>query len=188
VPVEASILRINPHTGAYDVYAKGIRNPYDIAFDSRGQMYATDNGLLAGQGDRLLGVRQDGNYGWPYYGNIGCDHCPPSPPFLQPDRTLLWLPEYTLPRGIVAYHGTQFPANMFDSLFVAFWNGIEDGQRVARIEPGSIPTDPEALAEWTPEPFITGLIRPADVAVAPDGSLVVADFIYGHVWRVSYSG
>jgi len=25
------------------------------------------------------------------------------------------------------------------------------------------------------------------VVVAPDGSLVIADFIYGHVWRVSYA-
>jgi glucose/arabinose dehydrogenase len=25
-----------------------------------------------------------------------------------------------------------------------------------------------------------------DVALSPDGALVVADFIYGHVWRIVY--
>ncbi|HRF97494.1 MAG TPA: hypothetical protein PLZ51_19940, partial [Aggregatilineales bacterium] len=34
VPYEASILRINPHTGEKTVYAEGIRNPYDVTFDS----------------------------------------------------------------------------------------------------------------------------------------------------------
>lgn len=186
-PYEASILRVNPHTGEYEIYARGVRNAYDLAFDSRGQMYASDNGLLNGFGDRLLLVRPGGHYGWPYYRNAGCDNCPPLPPTLQPDPALLWLPRYTLPRGMVAYSGRQFPANMFDSLFVTFWNGIEGGQRVVRIDPRAIPTDPEALAEYVPEAFVTGLIRPVDVVVAPDGSLVVADFIYGHIWRVSYA-
>lgn len=188
LPNEAAILRIQPHTGDFSVYARGIRNPYDVTFDSSGQMFATDNGLFAGPGDRLLAVRPGGHYGWPHWRALGCDNCPPLPPTLAPDPPLLALPDYTLPRGLVAYDGVQFPANMFDSLFVTFWNGVEWGQRVVRIDPSAIPTDPDALAAYQPEPFITGLIRPVDVVVAPDGSLVVADFIYGHVWRVSYDG
>jgi glucose/arabinose dehydrogenase len=35
---------------------------------------------------------------------------------------------------------------------------------------------------------MTGLIRPIDVAAAPDGSLTVADFIYGNLWRAEYIG
>ncbi len=46
-------------------------------------------------------------------------------------------PPFTRPRGIVAYEGTQFPANMFDSLFVTLWNGVEGGQRVIRIDPAA---------------------------------------------------
>ena len=88
-----------------------------------------------------------------------------------------------MPHGLVAYEGTQFPANMFDSLFVVLWNGIDGGQRVVRIDPQKV-----GQADYVPEPFVTGLIRPIDVTVAPDGSLVVADFVYGHVWRVRYTG
>ena len=61
---------------------------------------------------------------------------------------------------------------------MALWNGVEGAQRVIRVR-----NLPSGQARVTA--FITGLIRPADVVVAPDGALVVADFIYGHVWRVS---
>jgi glucose/arabinose dehydrogenase len=77
---------------------------------------------------------------------------------------------------------------MFNSVFVALWHDNGAGQRIVRVEPGNIPTDPETLATWQPEPFMTGLLRPIDVTVAPDGSLVVVDSVYGHVWRVSYDG
>ena len=94
---------------------------------------------------------------------------------------MLDFPPFTRPRGIVAYQGTQFPANMFDSLFVTLWNGVEGGQRVIRIDPQHV-DDPG----YVPEAFVTGLIRPIDVTVAPDGSLVVADYVYGNIWRVVY--
>jgi sugar lactone lactonase YvrE len=183
LPNEAAILRIHPHTGAVGVFAQGIRNPYDLAVDSSGQLYATDNGLVTGQGDRLLKVDQGARYGWPYWRSLGCENCP-----LDSNRTpvspnLLDFPLYTRPRGLVAYTGTQFPSNMFDSLFVTLWNGVEGGQRVIRVEPSRV-----GEADYTPEAFVTGLIRPTDVAIAPDGALVVADYVYGHIWRVVYDG
>ncbi len=185
-PHEASILRIHPYTGVIKVYAEGIRNPYDLTLDASGQMYATDNGILKGPGDRLLRVDAGGHYGWPFWKTKGCEDCPARNPNVNISPDLLPLPDYTLPRGLVAYTGQQFPKNIFGSLFVTLWHNTPNAQRVVRIDPKSLPTDPEALAEFEPEPFITGLIRPVDVALAPDGSLVVADFIYGHVWRVSY--
>jgi glucose/arabinose dehydrogenase len=71
---------------------------------------------------------------------------------------------------------------------VTLWNGTPGAQRVIRLDPADIPTDPDALAAFTPEPFVTGLIRPVDVTVGPDGTLLVADFIYGFVWRVTWTG
>ncbi|MDZ4671299.1 MAG: PQQ-dependent sugar dehydrogenase, partial [Phototrophicales bacterium] len=186
VPYEASILRINPHTGEKSVYAEGIRNPYDLTFDSFGQLYATDNGMLDGAGDRLLWVLSGGNYGFPYWRERGCADCPVRTGSITILPDMLTLPNYTLPRGMVAYTGDQFPVNMFNSLFVAFWNGTPNSQRIVRINPLTVPLSPEELALYTPEPFVTGLIRPVDVIIAPDGSLVIADFIYGHIWRVSF--
>lgn len=190
-PLEASIVRVNPLTSEVQIVAQGIRNPYDLTFAADGQIYATDNGLLEGPGDRVLMVDNGANYGWPYWRTRGCDTCPARSPALTVMPDLLALPDYTLPRGIVAYTGEQFPVNMFNSLFVAFWNGTPNAQRVVRIEPGTVPpadSDPEVLALYEPEPFVTGLIRPIDVIIDADGALLIADFIYGHVWRVSYAG
>src|SRR5690606_601437 len=184
---EATILRIHPHTGEIEVFARGIRNPYDLTFTSDGQMYASDTGIFLGPGDRLLAVNEGRHYGWPYYRERGCDNCPPRPPNLTIEDDLLPLRDHSLPRGLVAYTATQFPENYFDSLFVTLWNSVRDGQRVVRVDPKRVPRNP-AAAGYTPEPFVTGLIRPIDVAIAPDGSLVVADYIYGHVWQVSYAG
>lgn len=190
-PLEAAIVRINPLTSDVEIVAQGIRNPYDVAFGADGQLYATDNGLLEGPGDRLLAVNNGANYGWPYWRTRGCEACPPRGASLTVAPDLLALPDYTLPRGIVAYTGDQFPVNMFNSLFVAFWNGTVNAQRVVRVELGNVPppdSPPETLALYEPEPFVTGLIRPIDVILDAEGRLLVADFIYGHVWRVSYIG
>ena len=78
---------------------------------------------------------QGANYGWPYWRLLGCQNCPIKPASVNVSPDLLDFPPYTLPRGIVAYTGTQFPANMFDSLFVTLWNGVEGGQRIIRIDP-----------------------------------------------------
>ncbi len=187
-PHEAAILRINPHTGAITVYARGLHNPQDIAFDSRGQAYATDNGLLEGLGDRVLRVDAGAHYGWPYYRGRGCLDCPSTDFSIEYAPDLLTLPDYTLPRGLTVYTGTMFPRELFDTLFVALWHGYDNGQRVIRIDPARVPTDPESLAQFTPETFMSGLIRPSDVTVDAEGALLVADFVYGHVWRVTYTG
>jgi glucose/arabinose dehydrogenase len=181
-PLEASILRIQPHTGDIEVYAEGLRNPYDLTFTSDGQLYATDSGLLTGEGDRLLKVNEGAHLGWPYWTARGCEGCPPMSPRLEITPDLYSFPPYTLPRGIVAYTGAQFPRSHFDALFVALWNAVEGGQQIVRIDPQDI------NEEYVPEPFVTGLIRPVDVALAPGGSLLVADYVYGYVWRVVYEG
>ncbi|MBZ0295740.1 MAG: PQQ-dependent sugar dehydrogenase, partial [Anaerolineae bacterium] len=184
-PLEAAILRIQPHTGEVEPFASGLHNPYDLTFDASGQFYATDQGLVSGQGDRVLRIEPGGNYGWPYWAGRGCDECPfGGSSDILPD--LLTFADFSVPRGLVAYTGTQYPANLFNHLFVVLWNGIEGGQRVVQFDPANPPQPPDEFTPAQAEPFITGLIRPIDITLAPDGTLVVADFIYGHVWKVRY--
>lgn len=182
-PREAAILQINPHTGEQTPYAQGIRFPWDITMTSQGAFYVTDTGLVTGPGDRLLNVEEGGFYGFPFYRTRGCADCPPSRGGLDTLPDLLRFAPYSLPRGIVAYTGQQFPRNMYDTLFVALWNATESAQQIAWIDPD----DPALNTEdYTPHPFMTGLIRPIDVTVAADGSLLVADYIYGHIWQVTF--
>lgn len=185
LPLEASILRINPHTTEITTYAQGLHNPYDIAFSTNGDLYASDSGLVTGEGDRILAIDEGQHYGFPYYRTRGCADCPSRPANLEVAPDLLTLPNYSIPQGLTVYTGTQFPQNMQNTLFVSLWNGTEWGQRIIWIDPNDIRLTSE---EYQPQAFVTGLIRPSDVIVARDGSLLVADFIYGHVWRISYTG
>ncbi len=185
-PEEAAILRVDPATGARELFANGIRNPFDLAFDSTGQLYSTDSGVTQGPGDRVLRVQQGAYYGWPFYRPKGCTECPLPPTAIERAPEWLTLRDFSLPRGLTVYNGEQFPSNMQDTLFVALWNNnTEYAQRVAWIDP----RDPALQdPEYVPQAFVTGLVRPMDATIAPDGSLIVADFTYGHVWRVRYTG
>ncbi|MEL6308314.1 MAG: PQQ-dependent sugar dehydrogenase [Chloroflexota bacterium] len=184
LPNEASILRVNPHTGTIETVAQGTHNPYDLTFTSNGTLYGTDMGLVTGEGDRLLRITEGAHYGWPYYRTRGCAECPPRPAQLdiQPDTYLF--PNYTLPRGIVAYTGTQFPANFQNTLFITLWNETTWGQRVIWLNPNDERLTSE---DFVPDVFMDGLVRPSDVTLAPDGSLLVVDHVNGNVWRVSYT-
>ncbi|HUN09125.1 MAG TPA: PQQ-dependent sugar dehydrogenase [Aggregatilineales bacterium] len=185
VPGEASILRIQPHTAEVSVWAQGLRYPYDLTFNASGQFFATDTGLLTGPGDRLVAPAAGLHFGWPYWRWRGCDACPPTDGTIQQSPDLTRFPDFSLPRGIVAYTGSQFPANLFGSLFVALWNNTFDGQAIVRVDP----TDWRLQRDdYRAEPFVTGLIRPIDVTQDPSGALVVADYVYGWVWRVRYTG
>lgn len=194
VPGEAAIVRIETTVGGWTPHADGIRYPVDLTTALTGALYALDNGVVGHAslaGDRVLRITPGGFYGWPYWTGRGCDDCPAPAGRGQPQPDLLTLPIHVLPRGIVVYSGRNFPANQIGMLFVSLWNDTPDGQRVIRIDPTRLPPAGESGMTvnegYTFEPFVTGLLRPADVIVASDGGLIIADYVYGQVWRVSYS-
>jgi glucose/arabinose dehydrogenase len=99
--------------------------------------------------------------------------------------------------GLVFYEGTQFPAAYKGDAFVALhgsWNrGNPTGYKVVRVH----------FANGRPEnaytDFATGFWdgsskpakvwgRPAGLAIAKDGALLIADDAGKTVWRVSYKG
>jgi glucose/arabinose dehydrogenase len=68
-PLSAAILRFHPNGTGLSVFASGLRNPYDVAFNAVGDLFATDNGQDK-LGDtlppeELNWVRAGLNYGWP---------------------------------------------------------------------------------------------------------------------------
>ena len=89
------------------------------------------------------------------------------------------------------YTGAQFPAAYRDQIFIAehgSWNRTHKiGYRITLVK-----LDERRNAVGY-EPFATGWLsgeeawgRPADVAVAPDGSLLVSDDSAGAIYRIRY--
>ncbi len=201
-PRRAAILEANPDGSNARIFASGIRNAVGKAFNPvTGALWTTCNERDA-LGDDLVpdyvtSVRDGGFYGWPYY-YIGPHHDPrmPERPDLKakvitPD---VLLTSHVAALGIAFYTGQQFPANYRNDAFVALhgsWNRSHRvGYKVVRIH------FQNGKPVGGAEDFLTGWLldesdrrvwgRPVGVAVAKDGSLLVADDGGDKIWRVTY--
>jgi glucose/arabinose dehydrogenase len=203
---KATIQRFDPDGSNQTTVASGTRNPTALAFHpDTGELWAVvqeRDGLGDNlPSDYLIRVQQGGFYGWPY-AYIG-KHPQPGFAQLAPDKVeatitpdLLFQAHSSL-LDLVFYEADQFPAEYKGSLFVALkgsWNrSIPTGYKVVRVP------FKDGRPEGYYENFATGFWasgegraevwgRPAALAVAKDGSLLVADDTGGTIWRISYKG
>ena len=201
-----TIQRFDADGSNQSTVVSGTRNPTALALNpDTGDLWALaqDRDGLGDNlpSDFLFRVQQGGFYGWPY-AYIG-KHPQPGFASLAPDKVeatitpdLLFTAHSSL-LDLVFYEGDQFPAEYKGSLFVALkgsWNrSIPTGYKVVRVP------FKEGRPEGWYENFATGFWvsgeqraevwgRPAALAVAKDGSLLVADDTGGTIWRISYKG
>lgn len=207
----ATIKRFRADGSGGAIYARGLRNPVGIAIHpDTGELYAVVN-ERDGLGDELVpdyltAVREGGFYGWPY-AYIGPN---PQPGFAarRPDlvkKTIVpdvLFESHSAPIGLVFAKGGGFPDDWQDDAFVALrgsWNAARPrGYKVVRV-----PFEKGEPLGWY-ENFVTGFRiadgadsdparettakvwgRPAGLALAADGSLLIADDTANVVWRVS---
>ena len=173
-PFEASVLRFSPDGGTVENYARGLRNPYDIAWDGNGQLWATDNLPDYGPPEELQRVVPGGQHGYPWY---DCDVCFAPPPDVQIVPPSWTFTPHASPTGITAYLANQFPG-YYNSLFLTLWSAFPGAQKVMRMAPGAA----------SASNFAMGFAAPIDVTVGPDGSLYVADWATGIIFKISYTG
>lgn len=173
--IEASVLRFNPADGSeLAPYARGFRNAYDIAFDSQGRLFLTDNMPDFGPPEEFNLVQPGGEHGYPWY---DCEVCFAAPPDVDIVPPKYEFPAHTSPTGITTYQAQQFPG-YFDSIFTVLWSAFPGAQKVVYFAPGG-----EDATDWA-----TGFAAPIDLTVGPDGSLYVADWATGIIFRISYTG
>jgi glucose/arabinose dehydrogenase len=203
---KATIQRFDADGSNQMTVASGTRNPTALAFHPQtGELWAVvqeRDGLGDNlPSDYLIRVQQGGFYGWPY-AYIG-KHPQPGFANLAPDKVeatitpdLLFQAHSSL-LDLVFYDAGQFPSEYTGSLFVALkgsWNrSVPTGYKIARVP------FKDGRPEGYYENFATGFWasgeeraevwgRPAALAIAKDGSLLVADDTGGTIWRISYKG
>ncbi len=205
-PPRATIQEFAAGGGGQRTFASGLRNPVGMAFrPGTDELWAVVNerdglgdGLVP---DYLVRLRDGGFYGWPY-SYLG-DHPQPGFADMRPDlakRAIvpdLLFRSHSAPLGLVFYDGNQFPAEYRGDAFVALhgsWNSAQPtGYMLVRVhfaagDPGKsyqvFATGFRLGGESTAK--VWG--RPVGLAVAKDGSLLVADDAGQTVWRISYQG
>jgi glucose/arabinose dehydrogenase len=205
----AQVFKINAD-GSMSEFASGIRNPVGIAFaPGTSNLYVVTN-ERDGLGDDLppdylTSVKQGGFYGYPY-AYIGKNPDPvwgPKDPGGKVASTItpdVLFHAHSAPTGLVFYTGSNFPAEYKNDAFVSLhgsWNdGNPTGYKVVRVhfQNGKPVNGYENFATgfWNGmgnagEPAkVWG--RPVGLAVAKDGSLLIADDVANVVWRVTYTG
>ncbi|MFO1397160.1 MAG: sorbosone dehydrogenase family protein [Burkholderiales bacterium] len=197
----AIIARMNPDGSGREIVARGVRNTVGFDWHPRThELYFTDNGRDMLGDDvppcELDRVTQPGqHFGFPYcHGGTIADPefgarraCSE---FVAPVQNL---GPHVAPLGMRFYTGTQFPPEYRGQVFIAehgSWNRSRKiGYRVSlvRLDAGGKAISYQPFADgWLQGEQAWG--RPADVLVAPDGSLLVADDSAGAIYRISYRG
>jgi glucose/arabinose dehydrogenase len=203
---KATIQRFDPDGSKQATFASGTRNPTALAFHPRtGELWA---GVQERDGlgddlpsDYLIRVEANGFYGWPY-AYLGKN---PQPAFAQLARDKvaativpdLLLQAHSSLLDLVFYEAEGFPPEYRGHAFAALkgsWNRSRPtGYKLVRVP------FRDGRPEGFYENFATGFWasgeqraevwgRPAALAVARDGALLVADDTGGTIWRISYTG
>jgi glucose/arabinose dehydrogenase len=194
------IARMNPDGSGLEVFARGLRNSVGFDWDPRTkELWFTDNGR-DNMGDDVPpdtlnhAPRAGLRFGFPYChgGTI------PDPEFGRKRACREFaapaqnLGAHVASLGMRFYTGSQFPAAYRNRIFIAehgSWNrSAKIGYRVTMVT-----LDGNKAIRY--EPFAEGWLqgesawgRPADVLVAPDGSLLVSDDTAGAIYRIRYKG
>ncbi|CAM5784011.1 PQQ-dependent sugar dehydrogenase [Rhizobacter fulvus] len=195
----AAIWEVDPATGAYRVFASGLRNPNGLTF------YPGSDVLWAVVNERdelgpnlvpdyMTSVKRDAFYGWPYsyWGQNVDERVRPQKPemvkaAIKPDYGLS---SHVAPLGLAFYNAQAFPPQFAGGAFVSehgSWNRPDlNGYRVVFIK------FENGRPVGQPMDFVTGFTkdgiahgRPVSVAIDRNGALLIADDVGNTVWRVT---
>lgn len=200
-PLHTTIQRVDVNTGKYETYAYGIRNSVGLDWHPvTSELWFGDNGVDQMGDDIPPGeinrIPQPGlHFGFPFELANGIRH----PDFRNqplPDDTqhpVVEVQAHSAVTGMVFHSGRGVSAQYRNALFVTehgSWNrSSKVGYRVAALISSSNSKIPEYQAfvtGWKQGEEVWG--RPSDVAVAADGSILIADDLAGAIYRVHYVG
>ncbi|MFO0869075.1 MAG: PVC-type heme-binding CxxCH protein [Pirellulales bacterium] len=190
-PRRGAVFRCWPDGRELEVVHIGLRNPQELAFDDRGNLFAADNNCDRGDHSRLVYVVDGGDSGW----NMAFQTMPDPYPTGPWHAERMWLvdgdaaavgyqPAWVLPpvgqlgagpSGFVHYPGTGLPPRYRDHFFLCNYTG-NGGLEAFGLEPRGA-----GFAIIDAHDFLKPLFA-TDVDFGYDGQMYVSDFV-GLEWN-----
>ena len=159
--------------GVRQCIAHGFRNPRDFDFNWLGDLFTVDGDAPADLclpwyvPARLFQVGYAGHHGWRFR---GLRKSWPRPGYSPDTVSSLAAVGQAVPSGVVCYRHFQFPVSFRDGLFFGDWSSGRVYFTPLVPEDSSYDAAPEVFLE----PIGLSGFAPVDLAVAPDGALLVA--------------
>jgi putative membrane-bound dehydrogenase-like protein len=212
---EGGLLRSDDMGRSLEIVSRGMRNPWDVAFDGGFNWLATDNDQS--EGDRVIMPFFNAHFGWGHSWSTnwtGRDH-PPTVPVSAPvyDGSGTGLVYYDLPQLPPAYRGVWFINDYLRKTTFVYrprWDGAllqpEGGRWQPFIVGGgsgrAVSFYGPKLRDKPESAEIGSLFKPIDIVIGPEGALYVSgwgqelDVVWkdgrqaneGRVFRVSWPG
>jgi putative membrane-bound dehydrogenase-like protein len=180
---QGMVFRCNPDGSQVEVLGHNFRNPFEVAVDSYGNLWQSDNDDDGNRSTRINYVMWYGNYGFTdemtgagwsarrtnMEDSIPFKHWHLNDPGATPN---LLQTGAGSPTGMVVYEGSALPDRFLNKMIHADAGpNVVRSYDVSKKGAGFTATINNILTGETDRWF-----RPADVCVAPDGSLIVADW------------
>lgn len=184
-PESGAVFRCELDGSNLEVFATGLRNPQELAFDDHGNLFTGDNNSDSGDRARWVHVVQGGDTGW----RMMYQYLSDRGPF---NREKIWYPygpetpAYVVPpianlsdgpSGLVYYPGVGLDGNpdLQGSFFLCDFRGQASNSGIRRIK---LAPKGAHFEVTTNEEYIWNVLV-TDVDFAPDGSLFLSDWVNG---------
>ncbi len=198
-PDFGSVLRCEPDGSKLEIFATGLRNPQELAFDDFGNLFTCDNNSDGGDQARWVHVVEGGDSGW-RMGYQYLDFPTSRGPW---NAEKLWHPRWdgqaayivppiiniaNGPSGLVHDPGTGFPAAYRGHFFLADFRGGAGNSGIR-----SFANKPKGASfELVDAQEFVWSVLATDVDFGPDGSMYVLDWTNGwdktgkgRIWKVT---
>jgi quinoprotein glucose dehydrogenase len=175
-----SIMRCNPDGTDFEIFTTGVRNPQELAFDERGDLFTCDNNSDAGDQCRFTYLVEGGDCGW----RMAFQYVPDRGPWMRErpwDEKLASSFRYIVPcvanigngpSGITYNPGTGLSPKYYGKFFLSDFRGGANASVVHEIT-----TEPSgAFFKAKARDWLKGMLT-TDVEFGNDGSLYVLDWV-----------
>ncbi|MEM6690512.1 MAG: PVC-type heme-binding CxxCH protein, partial [Planctomycetota bacterium] len=182
-PASGAVFRCELDGSNLEVFATGLRNPQELAFNDEGELFSVDNNSDSGDQARIVRIIRGSDAGW----RMHYQYLPDRGPF---NREKIWEPQHPEqpafivppianftdgPSGLAFYPGTGFGDSLKNKFFICDFRGGPANSGIRSFELNRVGAFHELVSDDQP----VWMVLATDALFGPDGAMYVSDWVDG---------